>query len=122
MKTNFKRVKIKVKGIVQGVGFRPAMAKQAISMGLTGQVCNTRDSVEIEIQGEAGVVQKYIDQFNSFTPENAVISFFFTEEIKTVPDEECFSIIESSESGPTRFSIPPDIAMCSRCRDEFYDR
>jgi len=121
MKEIQRRVKIKVKGIVQGVGFRPAMAKQALSMSLTGWVRNTRDSVEIEIQGDHGIVQQYVDQFNSFIPENAVISFFSTEEIKTVPDEETFGIIESRESGPTRFSIPPDIAMCSRCRDEFYD-
>lgn len=121
MKTNIKRVKIKVKGIVQGVGFRPAMAKQALSMGLTGRVCNTRDSVEIEIQSDAETVQQYIDQFNNFIPENALISFFSTEDIKTVIDEEIFSIIESRESGPTRFSIPPDIAMCDSCRGEFYD-
>ncbi len=121
MKTSFKRVKIKVKGIVQGVGFRPAMAKQALLMRLTGKVCNTRDSVEIEIQGDIETVQQYIDLFDSFVPENAVISFFSTEEIPWVPDGKTFSIIESRESGPTRFSIPPDIAMCGRCRDEFYD-
>ena len=121
MKENFKRVKIKVKGIVQGVGFRPAMAKQALSMGLTGRVCNTRDSVEIEIQGDSDIVRKYVDQFNTFIPENAVISFFSSEDSVTVPDEESFTIIESRESGPTRFSIPPDIAMCSSCRKEFYD-
>ncbi len=121
MKTNFRRLKIKVKGIVQGVGFRPAMAKQAAAMGLTGQVCNTRDSVEIEIQGDSETIQQYINQFDSFIPVNAVISFFSTKDIKTVKDEKIFSIIESRESGPTRFSIPPDIAMCSRCRDEFYD-
>ena len=121
MKENFKRVKIKVKGIVQGVGFRPAMAKQALYMGLSGKVCNTRDSVEIEVQGNPATVQQYIDLFNSFIPENAVISFFSSEEIPNVPAEEIFSIIESRESGPTRFSIPPDIAMCGTCRKEFYN-
>jgi len=121
MKENFKRIKIKVKGIVQGVGFRPAMAKQALSMGLTGKICNTRDSVEIEIQGSPGTVQQYVDLFNSFIPENAVISFFSADDIIPVSGEEIFSIIESRESGPTRFSIPPDIAMCSACRREFYN-
>jgi len=121
MTLRFKRAKIKVKGIVQGVGFRPAMAKQAVSMGLTGKVYNTRDSVEIEIQGTPEIVNQYIELFNTFLPENAVISFFLSEDIPPVPDEAAFSIIESRESGPTRFSIPPDIAMCSTCRKEFYD-
>ncbi len=121
MKDDINRARIKVKGIVQGVGFRPAMAKQAVSMGLSGRVCNTRDSVEIEIQGSAGVVQEYIGRFNSFVPENAVISFFSSADIPVIPAEESFTIIESRESGPTRFSIPPDIAVCDSCRREFYD-
>jgi len=116
-----KRAKIIIKGIVQGVGFRPAMAKQAVSMGLRGKIYNTRDSVEIEIQGTYETVRQYIDQFNTFIPENAVISFFSSQEIPPVLGEETFDIIESSESGPTRFSIPPDIAMCGACRKEFYD-
>jgi len=119
MEKNLKRVKIKVKGIVQGVGFRPAMAKQAQVMGLTGKVLNTRDSVEIEIQGSPETVDSYVGLFNSFLPENAVISFFSAEDINAEPGELSFEIIESRESGPTRFSIPPDIAMCGACRKEF---
>lgn len=116
-----KRIKITVKGIVQGVGFRPAMAKQAVSMGLTGKVYNTRDSVEIEIQGNPETVQQYIDLFKTFIPQNALISFFSSHDIMPLDNESDFNIIESSESGPTRFSIPPDIAMCSTCRNEFYE-
>lgn len=121
MKTDsIKRKKITVKGIVQGVGFRPAMAKQAVSMKLTGKVLNTRDAVEIEVQGEA--VHHYIDRFYSFIPENAVISYFNVTDMATVTGEDSFVIIESRETGPTKFSIPPDIAMCSACRNEFYDK
>jgi len=120
-KENIQRKKITVKGIVQGVGFRPAMANQAALMNLSGRVLNTRDSVEIEIQGQAETVQKYIDEFNCFVPENAIVSYFKVNEMETVPGEESFVIIESRENGPTKFSIPPDIAMCSVCRNEFYD-
>jgi hydrogenase maturation protein HypF len=123
MKTeNIKRKKISVKGIVQGVGFRPAMAKQAALMKLTGKVLNTRDSVEIEIQGRAESVQKYIDEFYGFIPENAIISCFKVNEMEPVEAGDSFVIIESRDSGPTKFSIPPDIAMCSKCRNEFYDK
>ena len=99
METSLKRVRITVKGIVQGVGFRPAMAKQALSMGLKGKVLNTRDSVEIEIQGEPETVKKYTDSFYSFIPENAVISFFKLQDISVIPGEKEFVIIESREHG-----------------------
>lgn len=115
------RRKITVRGIVQGVGFRPAVAREAVLRGLTGTVANTRDSVEIEIQGPESDVNKYVEEFNSFLPPNAVLSYFQDEAVPPVTGENSFSIIESRENGPTRFSIPPDIAMCGECRREFAD-
>ncbi|MCL1833299.1 MAG: Sua5/YciO/YrdC/YwlC family protein, partial [Leptospirales bacterium] len=121
MSESFKRVEIKVKGIVQGVGFRPAMSKQAAAMGLTGKIFNTRDSVNIEIQGNGQIVQQYIDHFYDFIPTNAVISSFSYNSLTVEPNESEFIIVESIDSGPTRFSIPPDLAICPTCRKEFYD-
>src|SRR5208337_4036166 len=118
--TNYKtRKRIKVQGIVQGVGFRPSISRQAVLLGLTGTVINTRDSVEIEIQGDEEVVSEFIKGFYSFIPVNALITFFTCDEIAPLEEEESFRIIESRETGPTRFSIPPDIAMCEECRAEF---
>ena len=116
-----KRKKITVQGIVQGVGFRPAIARQAALLSLTGTVLNTRDSVEIEIQGAVSAVDKFIDEFYNFIPVNAVINSFEHEDIEPAENESSFLIIESREHGPTRFSIPPDIAMCEVCREEFND-
>lgn len=113
------RKKITVRGIVQGVGFRPAMAKQAHLLGLRGSVANTRDSVEIEIQGDEQAVLSFVDGFYTFIPPNAVIAEFSHMDIPPVHGEKDFTIIESKDSGPTRFSIPPDIAMCPECRAEF---
>ncbi len=121
MSDNITRRRITVKGIVQGVGFRPAIAKEAALRGLSGTVANTRDSVEIEVQGPEKSVQKYIDEFRTFLPPNALIAYFNEEPIPALPDEKSFVIIESKENGPTRFSIPPDIAMCDQCREEFND-
>ena len=116
-----KRKKITVQGIVQGVGFRPAIARQAALLTLTGTVLNTRDSVEIEIQGDESLVEKFIIEFYNFIPVNAVINSFDHEDTSSVEGESSFAIIESREHGPTRFSIPPDIAMCTECRKEFND-
>ncbi|MCL1865361.1 MAG: carbamoyltransferase HypF [Spirochaetes bacterium] len=116
-----KRVEIKVKGIVQGVGFRPAMSKHAAAIGLTGKIFNARDSVHIEIQGDDQIVRQYIDRFYDLIPANAVISSFSYNNIPIELNDKEFIIVESMDSGPTRFSIPPDLAVCKTCRDEFYD-
>lgn len=121
MSHKIERRRITVKGIVQGVGFRPAIAREASSRGLTGTVANTRDSVEIEVQGSESAVKGYVDDFYSFLPPNALIAYFRDEIITQVEDDKEFIIIESKENGPTRFSIPPDIAMCDQCRAEFND-
>jgi len=121
MSDNITRRRITVKGIVQGVGFRPAIAKEAALRRLTGTVANTRDSVEIEIQGPEAAVKCYVDEFYSFLPPNALIAFFHHEDMAPVDVERDFTIIESKDNGPTRFSIPPDIAMCDECRAEFND-
>jgi hydrogenase maturation protein HypF len=121
MNKDLKRIEIIVKGIVQGVGFRPAMSKQSVSMGLTGKIFNARDSVHIEIQGNASIVRQYIDGFYNSIPENAIISSFSYNSMPIEPDEKGFIIVESMDSGPTRFSIPPDLAVCKICREEFYD-
>ena len=118
---NIKRKKITVQGIVQGVGFRPAIARQAALLSLTGTVLNTRDSVEIEIQGSESAVEKFVNEFYDFIPVNAVINSFDYKEIEPSENESSFAIIESREHGPTRFSIPPDIAMCDECRKEYND-
>jgi len=118
---NIKRKKIIVQGIVQGVGFRPAVARQALLLKLAGTVLNTRDSVEIEIQGIESSVDKFITEFYNFIPVNAVINSFIHDDMPSIEGENSFSIIESREHGPTRFSIPPDIAMCDECRSEFND-
>lgn len=118
---SIKRKKITVQGIVQGVGFRPAVARKAGLLNLTGTVLNTRDSVEIEIEGTESSVDKFINEFYDFIPLNAVINSFVHNDMVPSGKEKSFSILESREHGPIRFSIPPDISMCDECRKEFND-
>ena len=54
------RKRLTVRGIVQGVGFRPAIAKEAKKRGLSGTIANARDSVVIEIQGDESLVSDFI--------------------------------------------------------------
>jgi len=115
------RKRLTVRGIVQGVGFRPAIAKEAKKRGLSGTIANARDSVVIEIQGDESLVFDFIEDFYNIIPPNAFIYFLHSETIEPRWEESSFDIIESLDNGPTRFSVPPDIAMCDQCRAEFYD-
>lgn len=55
-----KRVRIKVKGIVQGVGFRPTVYRHAKDTGVTGFVTNTPEGVTIEAEGETSQLKSFI--------------------------------------------------------------
>ena len=90
MSDNITRRRITVKGIVQ-VWVPPCNAKALRK--LTGTVANTRDSVEIEVQGPHSAVQGYIDEFRHSSPTR--LSHIFNEEpISALPDEKSFVIIE----------------------------
>ncbi len=115
------RKKITVTGIVQGVGFRPAIARRAMSVGLSGHVINTRDSVEIEIEGPADIVLAFENDFYSFIPGKAVINSYESAAMEPAGSDKSFNIVESREQGPARFSIPPDISICEKCLAEFND-
>jgi hydrogenase maturation protein HypF len=114
-----KRVRIEVKGVVQGVGFRPFIYRLAIARCLTGYVRNTTDGVDIEAQGVVHDVQAFIEGIRRRHPRAARIDAL---EIKRIPltRERNFTIRKSRVSkGFTQLS--PDIATCSSCLREFRD-
>jgi hydrogenase maturation protein HypF len=94
------RKRLTVRGIVQGVGFRPAIAKEAKKRGLSGTIANARDSVVIEIQGDESLVFDFIEDFYNIIPPNAFIYFLHSETIEPRWEESSFDIIESLDNGP----------------------
>ena len=115
------RKKICVSGIVQGVGFRPFVYRLARINGLKGFVRNTTTGVEIEIEGPARRMARFIDALRREAPVAARIDDIL---IKNRPHEGAgyadFSIRESKRSsGSTQIS--PDIATCPACRRELDD-
>jgi hydrogenase maturation protein HypF len=115
------RRRLLVRGLVQGIGFRPAIARAAASLGLTGRVFNTMSGAQIEIQGEDGEIAGFLADFGSIVPAQAVIESLESSAIPLETEEAAFRILESSGAGSSRFSIPPDIALCPSCRNEFLD-
>lgn len=112
-----KRAKIEVKGIVQGVGFRPFVYNLATSLGLHGYVTNTSDGVTIEIEGDE--VKGFVERLRSEAPP---LSKIVELRVFDLPPEgfRGFSIIESRDNG--RFTlISPDVSICDDCLRELYD-
>ena len=91
--------KIRVYGIVQGVGFRPTVSRHAAAAGITGSVCNKGPYVEIFAQGGEKCVKDFLERLEKQPPKRAAILKINTEDVK---EEEYgkfndFQIIESEK-------------------------
>ena len=118
---NNKRVKIKISGTVQGVGFRPTVYRYACDEGLLGQVANTSQGVFIEVQGDEMALKRFIERLKNYPPSQALIDEFDYQDIPLVLGEEKFRIIESLSLGEKNVAISPDLATCQDCRSEIFD-
>jgi hydrogenase maturation protein HypF len=114
------RVRLRVTGIVQGVGFRPFVYKLARHMGLTGFVQNDPGGVAIEVQGRKIYVREFVRRLRSSPPPLARIDSIDQVEIALVA-EAGFSIVESGAAESKSALLSPDIAVCSDCLREMAD-
>ena len=109
----------RIRGIVQGVGFRPFVYRLAQTHGIKGWVRNGGKGVEIHAEGPLEALDAFAGGFNEPPPASRIASF----EVETVPPESCdrFEIRESaSESRPT-VRISPDLPVCPACLEELFD-
>ena len=114
--------KILVKGIVQGVGFRPFIYRLATRFNLVGHVKNLGDAgVEIFAAGQHEKIEEFINAITKEKVKNARIDEITSTQIE-LPDPlpEKFHILESGGLGAPG-TIPPDTAMCPACLDEIFD-
>ena len=115
-----KQLKIRVYGIVQGVGFRPFISRLAAANGLRGSVCNKGSFVEIIVQGEAPALMRFQKDLKTLAPERSVI--LKTDVTEQQPENFTdFQIIESKERSGDIF-VSPDIAICPICKTELFDK
>jgi len=114
-----RRKRIQIKGIVQGVGFRPFVYRLARSLHLNGFVRNTTNGVEIEIEGTKSNSERFIKMLRTKAPPAARIEEIRTDKLKYKGIKN-FTILESKSS--TGFTqISPDIATCDDCLNELYN-
>jgi hydrogenase maturation protein HypF len=109
------RQRILVRGVVQGVGFRPFIYRVATSLGLGGFVCNRGDSgVEIAVEGDEGAVRRFLETLRSQPPQLAAIEAMDIESLDPL-GESAFSIIPSIATAHAGGAIPPDTSICAQC-------
>lgn len=112
--------RIRVYGIVQGVGFRPTVSRHATETGITGSVCNKGPYVEIFAQGEPKQVEQFLDALEHRPPKRAAILKIDVKPAEQPADFDQFSIIDSEKTKGEIF-VSPDIAICDDCKRELYD-
>ncbi|HIC98137.1 MAG TPA: carbamoyltransferase HypF, partial [Pyrodictiaceae archaeon] len=116
-----KAFRIRVTGIVQGVGFRPFIHRIAMLAGVVGYVQNLGGSeVEIYVEGSVEKLARFFALFAQKLPPPARIEELEIEEAKplNLPD---FTIRRSSKRVSRRSMIPPDFAICRDCLAEILD-
>jgi len=107
------RYKFFIKGLVQGVGFRPFIYKKAKKLNLSGFVRNSSSVVELEIEGEKDNIKKF-EKSLKILPPLARIDDIKKIEIKPLYRGQ-FEIIDSNNNDLKTALVPPDSAICKEC-------
>ncbi len=114
------RRRIRVAGVVQGVGFRPFVYRLATELGLAGVVGNDPDGVFVEIEGRPDAVARFEGRLTPDAPPLARISEVVTTAVAPV-GEAGFRIVGSRAVGAVRTFVSPDVAVCDDCLAELAD-
>jgi hydrogenase maturation protein HypF len=106
--------RIQIKGLVQGIGFRPFVHRLAGSLNLYGTVENRNNGVFIFINTDKDGIDSFLEQIKSLAPKHARIDKITVEIVEPVAFSE-FSIATSGNVSDDITGISPDIAVCSDC-------
>nr|WP_321467189.1 carbamoyltransferase HypF [uncultured Desulfobulbus sp.] len=114
-------LRISVRGIVQGVGFRPFVYRLAHALNLVGTVINDGDGVEILVAGPESEVQSFARRLPREVPPAARIVELAVETVDTVLEGDSFTILPSRTSPRPSTQIAPDMSICTDCMAEILD-
>ena len=118
--TGRRRIRVCVRGVVQGVGFRPFVYTCAAALALTGSVRNDSSGAIIEVEGDATNLDDFMVRLSQHAPPLAVIESVQTQDIPVVGGTG-FVIADTSRSDGGRTLASPDVAMCADCAAEQRD-
>jgi hydrogenase maturation protein HypF len=111
---------IKVKGIIQGVGFRPFIFNLAENYALTGWVRNSSSGLEITVNGTRTAIETFVDHIRLDAPPLARIDSVQTTE-SPLETYTSFTILPSLEETGNFVPISPDMTICPDCQRELFD-
>ncbi len=109
-----------LKGVVQGVGFRPFVYGLAVRLGLKGWVNNSSDGVHIEVEGEKGAVEGFTRDLPAQAPPRSRIESISCEDLEA-KGFDAFRIRESAAEEGRYQLVSADIATCAACRGEIFN-
>ena len=112
------RLAILVRGVVQGVGFRPFVYKTARAYGLSGWVRNQADQLRIEVQGTAADLDLFVASLRNEPPPQARLDAVEIVPLPYESDAGPFEIRASAAGAAPRPATPADLATCAACQAE----
>ncbi len=115
-----RRVRARVRGTVQGVGFRPYVHRLAGELGLAGYVLNDSRGVLLEVEGDAPAVQRFLARLAPEAPPLAVVERVTIEEL-TPSGAGGFQIRTSPRGETADAPVTPDSTVCADCLRELLD-
>ncbi|MFJ7954683.1 carbamoyltransferase HypF [Streptomyces sp. NPDC096319] len=115
-----RRTRVVVRGVVQGVGFRPFVYTLATGLRLSGHVTNTADGVVAEVEGAPEDVAAFCARLAPDAPPLARVESVEAAEV-TASGGSGFTIVPSRGGGAVRTLVPPDTATCEACLAELAD-
>jgi hydrogenase maturation protein HypF len=111
---------IKVRGVVQGVGFRPFVYRLACANDLKGWVLNAENGVEIHLEGDERRLKSFLEEMKTQAPQAATIAEVCADPIEASGFVE-FTIRESTCAGQPTVRVSPDLPVCDNCLQEFFN-
>jgi hydrogenase maturation protein HypF len=102
------RIRAKIIGRVQGVGFRPTVYRYARQFGLAGFVCNGPHGVTLEVEGDDNKVGEFFNRLTHEPPRQAVIANIKTE-VLSAKGYQSFEVVPSEPVGEVAVHIAPDL-------------
>jgi len=113
---------IEVRGVVQGVGYRPFVWRLAAALALDGTVINRAGQVEIEIAGSAEALDAFAGRLRTDAPPRARVEEVVVRPMDgEIPIGSGFAIEESEAVASAERLFPPDIATCDDCLHDLFD-
>lgn len=120
-----RHVHIHVTGIVQGVGMRPFVYREAMAHGICGWVLNAGDGVHIEAHAPADALGAFVAALSEHAPAAAHVERVDIADLKpggwSAADEQGFRIVASQDQTAHTTLVSPDIATCDDCLRELFD-